>query len=195
MDERTLRVLRRRRDIACVLVNPLQALHPNAGAPGDSLADRQRAGARISTARPTPRGCASCARSAANAASCSSSTRSSSASGSPPAARRSTSASRADLVTYGKTLGGGLPVGVVCGQARADEALPRRPPGRHLLRPRHLQFAPLRDGRDAATSSSGCDSGRDARAVRRPRRALEPACRAAQPAAARGRRCRCGSPT
>src|SRR5262249_40184702 len=25
---------------------------------------------------------------------------------------------RADLVTYGKTLGGGLPVGVVCGQAR-----------------------------------------------------------------------------
>ena len=26
----------RRRDIACVLVNPLQALHPNAGAPGDS---------------------------------------------------------------------------------------------------------------------------------------------------------------
>ena len=32
----TLRVLRTRRDIACVLVNPLQALHPNAGAPGDS---------------------------------------------------------------------------------------------------------------------------------------------------------------
>ncbi len=32
----SLRVLRRRRDIACVLVNPLQALHPNSGAPGDS---------------------------------------------------------------------------------------------------------------------------------------------------------------
>ena len=31
MDERSLRVLRSRRDIACVLVNPLQALHPNAG--------------------------------------------------------------------------------------------------------------------------------------------------------------------
>jgi glutamate-1-semialdehyde 2,1-aminomutase len=29
-------VLRTRRDIACVLVNPLQALHPNVGAPGDS---------------------------------------------------------------------------------------------------------------------------------------------------------------
>src|SRR5579872_4071650 len=36
MDEATLRVLRRRRDIACVLVNPLQALHPNMAAPSDS---------------------------------------------------------------------------------------------------------------------------------------------------------------
>ena len=43
MAERTLRVLRTRRDIACVLVNPLQALHPNAGAPGDSaLVDSAR---------------------------------------------------------------------------------------------------------------------------------------------------------
>ena len=25
---------------------------------------------------------------------------------------------RADLVTYGKTLGGGLPIGVVCGRSR-----------------------------------------------------------------------------
>ncbi len=36
MDEAALRVLRSRGDIACVLVNPLQALHPNAAAPGDS---------------------------------------------------------------------------------------------------------------------------------------------------------------
>ena len=36
MDEASLKVLRTRRDIACVLVNPLQALHPNANAPGDS---------------------------------------------------------------------------------------------------------------------------------------------------------------
>ena len=36
MDSDSLRVLATRRDIACVLVNPLQALHPNAGAPGDS---------------------------------------------------------------------------------------------------------------------------------------------------------------
>ena len=32
--------------------------------------------------------------------------------------------------------------------ARTDEALSRRPPRRHLLRPRHVQFAPLRHGRD-----------------------------------------------
>jgi hypothetical protein len=45
MSERTLRVLRTRRDIACVLVNPLQALHPNANAPADSaLVDSSRAG-------------------------------------------------------------------------------------------------------------------------------------------------------
>src|ERR1700678_763227 len=36
MDAAALKVLRTRRDIACVLVNPLQALHPNTGAPGDS---------------------------------------------------------------------------------------------------------------------------------------------------------------
>ena len=43
MDEDTLRVLNKRRDIACVIVNPLQALHPNANAPGDSaLVDSAR---------------------------------------------------------------------------------------------------------------------------------------------------------
>src|SRR6476661_6185300 len=43
MSERTLHVLRRRRDIACVLANPIQALHPNAVAPSDSaLADSSR---------------------------------------------------------------------------------------------------------------------------------------------------------
>ena len=43
MDDRSLHVLRTRRDIACVLVNPLQALHPNRGAPGDSsLVDSAR---------------------------------------------------------------------------------------------------------------------------------------------------------
>ena len=33
MDEDSMRVLRRRRDIACVLVNPVQALYPNRAAP------------------------------------------------------------------------------------------------------------------------------------------------------------------
>ena len=43
MSERTLHVLRTRRDIACVLVNPLQALHPNGNAPADSaLVDSSR---------------------------------------------------------------------------------------------------------------------------------------------------------
>ena len=43
MNANTLHVLRTRQDIACVLVNPLQALHPNAGAPGDSsLVDSSR---------------------------------------------------------------------------------------------------------------------------------------------------------
>src|SRR4029077_20770038 len=43
MSEQTLHVLRTRRDIACVLVNPIQALHPNMSAPADSsLVDSSR---------------------------------------------------------------------------------------------------------------------------------------------------------
>jgi len=43
MDNDTLRVLRTRNDIACVLVNSLQALHPNKNAPSDSsLVDSSR---------------------------------------------------------------------------------------------------------------------------------------------------------
>ena len=60
---------------------------------------------------------------------------------------------RADLVTYGKTLGGGLPIGVVCGRKRSDEAVPRRSPGRHLFCPRHVQLAPLRHGGDERVSA------------------------------------------
>src|SRR5882757_7613388 len=46
MDEDSLRVLRRRRDIACVLVIPLHALHPHGNAPTDStlLASDRQAG-------------------------------------------------------------------------------------------------------------------------------------------------------
>src|SRR5678815_878465 len=37
MSDAALKVLRTRSDIACVLVNPLQALHPNGNAPSDSM--------------------------------------------------------------------------------------------------------------------------------------------------------------
>ena len=115
MDERSLKVLRRRRDIACVLVNPLQGLHPNSNAPSDgSLVDSTR-GAHFDRAayaawlqklrevctergivlifdevfvgiRLAPRGA------------------------------QEYFGVRADMVTYGKTLGGGLPVGALCGR-------------------------------------------------------------------------------
>ena len=142
MSEDTLRVLRTRRDIACVLVNPLQALHP----------ERRRAG-RLDAGRQRPRRAASIAQAytewlrrlrevctrARHRADLRRGLRRLPAGAA--AARRNTSASRADMVTYGKTLGGGLPVGVVCGAHALDEALPRRPSGRHLLRARHVQLA------------------------------------------------------
>ena len=115
MSEEALRVLRRRRDVACVLVNPLQALHPNANAPGDSaLVDSgRRAGFdRAAYAEWLRRLRAVC-----------------SEHGIPlilddvftgfrlaPGGAQEYFGVRADLVTYGKTLGGGLPVGVVCGR-------------------------------------------------------------------------------
>ncbi len=116
MSDRTLHVLATRKDIACVLVNPLQAMHPNKGAPSDgTLIDSSRS-AHLDRAayrdwlvrlrdvctkagivlifdevfmgfRLAKGGMAE-------------------AFGVQP-----------DMVTYGKTLGGGLPVGVVCGRA------------------------------------------------------------------------------
>ena len=115
MDEKSLRVLRNRRDIACVLINPLQAMHPNANAPGDSsLIDSGRR-AEYNRAAYTEwlrKLRAVCTeknivlifdevfvgfRLAAGGA-------------------QEYFGIRADMVTYGKTLGGGLPVGVVCGR-------------------------------------------------------------------------------
>ena len=115
MDDATLHVLRSRRDIACILVNPLQALHPNANAPGDSsLVDSSRKAGFSRAAyaawlqelrnicdqrnialifdevfvgfRLAPGGA------------------------------QEYFGVRADMVTYGKTLGGGLPIGAVCGK-------------------------------------------------------------------------------
>lgn len=115
MDERSLQVLRTRRDIACVLVNPLQALHPNRPAPGDSSlvdssrtagADRAAYTAWLKRLREvcTERGIVLILdeifvgfRLAKGGA-------------------QEYFGLQADLVTYGKTLGGGLPVGVVCGK-------------------------------------------------------------------------------
>jgi glutamate-1-semialdehyde 2,1-aminomutase len=115
MSEDTLRVLATRRDIACVLVNPLQALHPNANAPSDSsLVDSGRSAHfdRDAYAEWLRRLRAVCSsrgivlifdeiflgfRIALGGA-------------------QEYFGVRADMVTYGKTLGGGLPVGVLCGR-------------------------------------------------------------------------------
>jgi glutamate-1-semialdehyde 2,1-aminomutase len=115
MDDRTLAVLATRTDIACVLVNPLQALHPNAPASADGslvASDRRasfdcdayarwlRALRRVCSERAIPLifdevfvGFRIAYRGAQQYF------------GVP-----------ADLVTYGKTVGGGLPVGVLCGK-------------------------------------------------------------------------------
>jgi glutamate-1-semialdehyde 2,1-aminomutase len=115
MSDDSLRVLRNRRDIACVLVNPLQALHPNSSAPGDStLIDSTRSARfdRVAYAAWLAKLRAVCTergivlifdevfvgfRLAVGGA-------------------QEYFGVRPDLVTYGKTLGGGLPVGAVCGR-------------------------------------------------------------------------------
>jgi glutamate-1-semialdehyde 2,1-aminomutase len=115
MNEASLRVLRKRSDIACVLVNPLQALHPNSNAPSDSaLIDSSRRaqfdrGAYTAWLQKLRRECTEhnivlvfdevfCGfRLAVGGA-------------------QEYFGVRADLVTYGKTVGGGLPVGVLCGR-------------------------------------------------------------------------------
>jgi glutamate-1-semialdehyde 2,1-aminomutase len=115
MSEKTLHVLRTRRDIACVLVNPLQALHPNANAPSDgALVDSSRGGGVDRAAYTewlkalrevcTERGIVLIFdevfvgfRLAAGGA-------------------QEYFGVKADMVTYGKSLAGGLPIGVVCGR-------------------------------------------------------------------------------
>jgi glutamate-1-semialdehyde 2,1-aminomutase len=114
MSDDTLRVLDSRKDIACVLVNPLQALHPNAGASSDAMLvgsersaayDREAYSAWLVKLRDV------CSRRGivlifdevfvgfrlgVGGA-------------------QEYFGVNADMVTYGKTLGGGLPVGVLCG--------------------------------------------------------------------------------
>jgi glutamate-1-semialdehyde 2,1-aminomutase len=116
MDEASLRVLRNRSDIACVLVNPLQALHPNVSAPGDStLIDSGRTAhfdraAYSQWLRNLREVCSARDialifdevfvgfRLAAGGA-------------------QEYFGVRADMAAYGKTVAGGLPIGVLCGLA------------------------------------------------------------------------------
>ena len=117
MSATTLKLLRTRDDIACVLVNPLQALNPNAPPAVDSTLVAGARTAHFDKARYTQwlrdlravcdaRGIALIFdevflgfRLAKGGA-------------------QEFFGVGADMVTYGKTLGGGLPVGVVCGQRR-----------------------------------------------------------------------------
>jgi glutamate-1-semialdehyde 2,1-aminomutase len=115
MSDRTLQVLRKRSNIACVLVNPLQAMHINTAPPSDSALIDSGRSAHFDKARYTDwlkKLRAVCSernivlifdevfvgfRLAKGGA-------------------QEYFGVQADLVTYGKTLGGGLPVGVVCGR-------------------------------------------------------------------------------
>ncbi|HJZ31998.1 MAG TPA: aminotransferase class III-fold pyridoxal phosphate-dependent enzyme, partial [Hyphomicrobiaceae bacterium] len=115
LSEASLKVLATRRDIACVLVNPLQSLHPNQSAPADSALVDGAGGAafdRAAYAQWLGRLRQVCCergivlifdevfvgfRLA-------------------PGGAQDYFGVKADMVTYGKTLGGGLPVGVVCGR-------------------------------------------------------------------------------
>jgi glutamate-1-semialdehyde 2,1-aminomutase len=115
MSERTLHVLRTRKDIACVLVNPLQAMHPNSAPPADSsLVDSGRTAhvdrqAYSDWLRQLREVCTE--RKIAlifdeifvgfRLALC---------------GAREFFGVQPDMITYGKTLGGGLPVGVLCGR-------------------------------------------------------------------------------
>ena len=115
MDARSLRVLGSRRDIACVLVNPLQALHPNSGAPGDSaLLDSGRR-AQFDRAAYThwleelrgvcdERGIVLVFDEVFVGFRLA------------PGGAQEYFGVRADMVTYGKTVAGGLPIGVLCGR-------------------------------------------------------------------------------
>lgn len=115
MSERSLQVLRRRRDIACVLVNPLQAMHPNRNAPADSALvdssrtagfDRQAYTDWLQRLRQvcTERGIVLIMDEVFLGFRL------------DPGGAQAYFGVQADMVTYGKTLAGGYPVGVLCGQ-------------------------------------------------------------------------------
>jgi glutamate-1-semialdehyde 2,1-aminomutase len=115
MEPRALEVLRTRHDIACVLVNPIQALHPNAAAPSDSsLVDGGRSAGfdRIAYSAwllklrevCTARGIVLIFDEVFLGFRLA------------PGGAQEFFGVKADLVTYGKTVAGGLPIGVICGR-------------------------------------------------------------------------------
>ncbi|MDO8863597.1 aminotransferase class III-fold pyridoxal phosphate-dependent enzyme [Haliea sp. E1-2-M8] len=114
LSARTLSVLETRRDIACVLINPLQALHPNADAAGDATlvsSSRSAHFDRTSYTRWLEQVREVCTRRGIVLIFDEVFT------GFRLAHRGAQEyfGIQADMVTYGKTLGGGLPVGVLCG--------------------------------------------------------------------------------
>jgi glutamate-1-semialdehyde 2,1-aminomutase len=115
MSEVTLEVLATRSDIACVLVNPLQALHPNADAASDATLIASERGAhfdREAYARWLRRLRDVCTRRGIVLIFDEVFTGFRLAYG----GAQKFFGVQADIVTYGKSLGGGLPVGVVCGR-------------------------------------------------------------------------------
>jgi len=111
----TLKVLETRHDIACVLVNPLQAFHPNSDAPSDATlisSDRSTNYDRDSHTRWLEQVRDVCTRKNIVLIFDEVFT------GFRLAYRGAQEyfGIKADMVTYGKTLGGGLPIGVVCGR-------------------------------------------------------------------------------
>ncbi len=118
MSERSLKVLATRKDIACVLVNPLQALHPNKNAPGDSTLMGMRAGAAVEReayAQWLARLAETCRKRGIVLIMDEIFTGFRLA---PGGACEYFGGIEPDMITYGKTLGGGLPVGVLCGKAQ-----------------------------------------------------------------------------
>ncbi|NCP64628.1 MAG: aminotransferase class III-fold pyridoxal phosphate-dependent enzyme [Paraglaciecola sp.] len=112
--EHSLQVLRRRKDIACVLINPLQAFHPNADAPSDAALvasdrntdfNKQRYSQWLANIREicSARGIVLIMDEVFTGFRLS------------YRGAQGFYGIQADMVTYGKTLGGGLPIGVLAG--------------------------------------------------------------------------------
>ena len=185
MSEESLRVLRTRRDIACVLVNPEQALHPNGPAPNNSaLVDSARSShfdkdAYAVWLKRLRQVCTE---------------------------QNIVLIIDEIFVGFRLAAGGaqdyfdvpGRPCHLrqdarwrLAGRRRLraqgpDETVPRRSAGRHLLCPRHIQLAPLRHGSDERVSAAACDTA-DTGALSWARRNLERAGAAVEPAAFRRR--------